>query len=111
LRGPERLRSTSGGASMSDGLRWSTKPRSPSSVPGRSDQLPARLPRPLVADLQGDVQDPEAFEDPGHCERAHVDWPEANRPHELEHLLLGPLVIACDEPVQRGAVGPWIGHL
>src|SRR5439155_11657090 len=68
-----------------------------------SDELPAILPRPAMTDLQGDIQKRHALEDASHHERAGVDGPEPDRLDELEHLVLGALVVAGDETVETGA--------
>src|SRR2546428_14039106 len=79
-----------------------------------SDELPAILPRPAVTDLQRDIQKRHALEDASHHEWAGVDGPEPDRPDELEHLVLGTLIVASHETVETGAahrrVGPASGE-
>src|SRR5450759_2087536 len=77
---------------------------------GRSDELPAVLPRPAVLDLKHDDQEAHALQRAGHDQRTRVDGTEADRLDELEHLVLGRLVVACHEAVEASAADYRFGH-
>src|SRR5256885_353368 len=74
-------------------------------------ELPSALPRPVVLDLQEDVQQSHPFQRARHCKRSRVHRPEADRFCELKRLLLRSLVIARDEGVEPRAVDDRGSHL
>jgi hypothetical protein len=64
-------------------------------------ELPAALPGPAVAGVEGDVQERQFLQGAGHAQASGVDGPQAERGQQVRHGGLGLLVVTGVEAVQR----------
>src|SRR5688500_5402736 len=69
-----------------------------------TDVLPARLPAPAVAGVEGDVQKCHALQVARRAERTDVDRSVADLVQDSDDGGLGVLVVAGNEPVELGSV-------